>query len=171
LNPVWTVDTGSLFTVTCLAEEFFSFTSGLTFCVKDFDCASSDELVGQVSISQNDLLLMNGERMAFDLKVPRKLMNKKNSNKLYAPKLNIRVRRAKPDDMTFMKTLHCIKRSKREGVHASASFVSPTRQRVGILKKRESKVSDGVVLVSKQSAVCPCHGFSDIVRVDLLCSK
>lgn len=149
LNPVWTVDTGSLFIVTCPAEEFFSFASGLTFCIKDFDAVTSDEVVGQVSVSQDALLSMNGERVTLDLKIPRKFMNKKNSKKLYGPKLNLRVRKARPEDVTFMKTLHSIKRSKKKGLHASTSSVSPKIQPTGLVKKRKSKVVDGVTLVSQ----------------------
>jgi hypothetical protein len=148
LHPVWTVDTGSLFVMSCSAEEFFTFGAGLTFCIKDFDSVSKDELVGQVSVSQSDLLEMNGERVTLDLKVPRGLLKKGKSKKLYTPKLNIRVRQAQPEDKAFIKTLNSIKRSKKEGVHASASFVAPVKERVGMLK-RETKVVDGVTLVSQ----------------------
>lgn len=48
LNPVWTVHNGSLFMVSCSAEEFFSFSYGLVFCVKDFDLVGlKDRIVGR----------------------------------------------------------------------------------------------------------------------------
>lgn len=148
LNPVWTVDTGSLFLVSCSAEEFFSNSSGLTFHIHDLDAVTKDDLVAFVSISQPKLLQMNGKREPFHLETAKALKKKKkNLERLYRPKLYLRVRRAKPEDRVFMEVLQSIRRSKKEGVHADHSFTAPTKERVGLLR-RETKVVKGVTLVS-----------------------
>ena len=134
--------------VSCTAEEFFFHYTGLTFHVKDQDAVSKDDVVARVSIPHAKLLSMNGERETFPLEVtPIFKRRKKNLGRLYRPKLHPRVRRANLNDVEFMTTLNSIRRSKKEGVHANHSFIAPTKERVGLLR-RETKVVDGVTLVS-----------------------
>lgn len=175
---MWTVETGSLFVASCSAEEFFSFATGLTFCIYDVDSITKDVLVGQVSVSQKDLLLMNGERVASNLKVSQKLINERNSKKLSAPKLYLRVRKATPEDKAFIEKLNSVKRQKKEGDDAPTNIekLAPIMGRFGlakpialieksgqliqksgevvhktgdIVKKRQTKVVDGVKLVGR----------------------
>ncbi|KAG7337322.1 C2 domain containing protein [Nitzschia inconspicua] len=145
LNPVWTVDTGSLFLVDCVAEEFFSYAAGLMFRIIDNDRVGINEEIGKVTIRQTDLLQMNGERLSFPIQVSPHLKKKKNVKKLYPPKLNLRVRKATPHDKTFVAALSTVKRFKRDGMYAEASFVPPHKPRLGLLR-REVKTVDGVKL-------------------------
>jgi hypothetical protein len=147
LNPVWTVETGSLFLVDCLAEEFFSYATGLLFRISDADHLSKNEIVGHAALSQMRLLQMNGNRTSIPIEVSPNMLQRKNATRLYAPKLNIRVRKAMDSDIEFIKQLDIVRRSKKEGIYANASFVAPTKHRVGLLH-REVKKQDGVEMVS-----------------------
>ena len=148
LNPVWTVETRSLFLISCTAEMFFSHDSGLTFHIIDQDHVTKDDYVASVSISQTKLLEMDGTRESFKLDVPNRIkIKKKNVTRYYKPKLHLRVRRAGDDDIDFMQRLTSSDQSKSEGVNADQSFTAPTKERVGVLR-REVKYVDGVKLVS-----------------------
>lgn len=148
LNPVWTVDTRSLFLVSCTAEDFFGHVAGLTFHVVDQDPVSKGAVVAHVSVPHTKLLQMDGERESFRLDVtPAFKKKKKNLGRYYKPKLHLRVRSADQDDLQFMKLLTSIRCSKKEGVHADHCFIAPQKERVGLLR-RETKVVDGVTLVS-----------------------
>jgi C2 domain len=146
LNPVWTVDTGSLFLMECPAEEFFSYATGLMFRINDLDRVGTNDVIGHVAIHQTDLLQMKGERSSFPIQVEPSLL-KKNAKKLYQPKLNLRVRKARPEDKAFIKALHSVRRSKKSGIYADASFVAPNKQSVGLLR-RETKKVNGITMVS-----------------------
>jgi hypothetical protein len=152
LNPVWTVHNGSLFMVSCSAEEFFSFSYGLVFCVKDFDLGLKDQIVGRAELTQEQLLYMDGERVAVELDIPQEILdhppNRINLGKdrIYSSKIYLRVRKATPEDKKFIMTFNDIKRSKREGVYTDTSFKA-NADWMGILK-RESKRIDGVEVVS-----------------------
>jgi len=132
LNPVWTVDNGSLFILNVSATDFFSSSTGLTFLVKDYDGLSSNDVIGKVSISQEDLLQSKGERKEYELAT-----TKKSSTPL-KPLLNVRVRPAVESDFKFIQTLHSIQKSKKEGVYTDTAFVGPKPHSVTMLK-RETK--------------------------------
>ena len=134
--------------VSCSAEEFFSFSYGLVFCVKDFDLGVKDEVVGRVELTQEHLLSMTGERVAVELDVPQEIRDHaaNDKNVIYTPKIFLRVRKATPEDKNFIMTFNEIKRSKREGVYTDTSFKA-NPDWFGCIK-RESKRVNGVDLVS-----------------------
>ena len=146
LNPIWTVDNGSLFIMSTTAEEFFSYDSGLSFVIKDYDNLGSNEVIARLAVSQTDLLSMKGERKAFSLEV-RSGENFKMATEFFGPKFYLRVRPAQKADRDFMKKFHAVKQSKKLGIYADESFVAPKRERVGLLRK-EKKVVDGIAMVS-----------------------
>ena len=60
LNPIWTVETSSLFLLELSSEQFFS-SPGLTFLVKDYDAVGGNgECETQKSKNQNDFLPIIG---------------------------------------------------------------------------------------------------------------
>jgi hypothetical protein len=141
LNPIWTVQNGSLFILNCTAEQFFAAASGLSFFVKDYDVGSSNELVGKVDISQTALLEMaTGERTEVEMQsmgsFKPKLIH-------FVPKLVLRVRKAEPADIEFMKQKEAMKKSKKLGIYADHAFLAPTVEASKLLR-RESKFIDGV---------------------------
>jgi hypothetical protein len=101
--------------------------------------------VGNVAVSQTELLQMTGERVSFPILLSHDLLQR-NAKNLYTPKLNFRVRKAKPEDKHFIKSLQSIKRCKKDGIYADFSFVAPVKTNVGLLQ-RDSKKVDGVTLV------------------------
>jgi Ca2+-dependent lipid-binding protein len=151
LNPVWTVDNGSLFIMSASAEEFFSNVSGLTFVLKDYDALSSNEVLFKLEVAQVDLLALDGERTSFNLQIlqPDKFLM---SSKHFKPKLQLRVRPAENEDRRFMKQVFAIKKSKKLGIYADSSFVAPKVERMGLLK-REKKMMDGIQLVCTSTTV------------------
>eukprot|EP00536_Pseudo-nitzschia_multiseries_P010292 jgi/Psemu1/319826/estExt_fgenesh1_pm.C_3080005 len=150
LNPVWTVHSGSLFMVSCSAEEFFSFTYGLVFCVKDYDVGTKDELVGRAELTQSQLLSMTGERIAVELDVPLEVRehgpNRENfgEDAIYTPKLYLRIRKATLEDKKFIMNMNSIKRAKRQGVYADKTFKA-NADVMGLFKK-DSLFEDGIEL-------------------------
>jgi hypothetical protein len=152
LNPIWSVDNGSLFIVSQSAEEFFSAGYGLTFIVKDYDKVTSNEEICEVSISAADLLKQTGERTSYELEI---LEAGRASTKVFRPKLNLRIRKATLDDKVFMKYLQALRSTKKKskicGVYANASFLAPKPERVNPFKK-EKKIVDGVKKVCFEDA-------------------
>jgi hypothetical protein len=148
LNPVWTVGTGSLFIVSCTAEEFFTYNTGISFQILDHDSVTANDVVAECAIHQGELLQMKGERTSLELAITQKILDR-NPNMVFRPKLHIRARKAKPKDREFIKTLHYIKRSKKEGVHADTFSFAPDRARLG-LWHRGTKTVDGVKLVRRR---------------------
>jgi hypothetical protein len=137
-----------LFLVSCSAEEFFSFSSGLVFRIMDYDSVSRNEVVGFIAVNQVELLQMTGERVTLDLVVPEQLeekLMKRGVRNAYSPKLNIRCRRATPEDIRFVLELRKVSRSKKEGIHEDAAFVAPSKTSVGLFTREHKKV-DGVTL-------------------------
>ena len=139
--------------VSCSAEEFFSFSYGLVFCVKDFDLVGiKDKVVGRVELTQEQLLSMTGERIAVELDIPQEMRdhppNRVNfgKNAIYTPKLFLRVRKATPEDKKFIVTFNEIRRPKREGVYTDTSFKA-NADWTGLFKRESKRVGD-VELVS-----------------------
>jgi hypothetical protein len=139
--------------VSCSAEEFFSFSYGLVFCVKDFDLVGlKDRIVGRAELTQEQLLYMDGERVAVELDIPQEILdhppNRINLGKdrIYSSKIYLRVRKATPGDKKFIMTFNDIRRSKREGVYCDTSYKANADWLC--MLKRESKQIDGVEVVS-----------------------
>lgn len=67
VNPIWTLQSGSLFILSVTPEVFFGSALGLCFTVKDYDIGTKNDVLGKVFVSQDDLLNGNGERKEFEL--------------------------------------------------------------------------------------------------------
>ena len=96
LDPIWTVKTGSLFTLTIESERLFM-EEGMKFLVKDFDQVGANETLGLVHVPPKSLYTAKGERMEFKLQpVPGKTAEEVPGH------LAIRCRRATDYDIEFM---------------------------------------------------------------------
>jgi hypothetical protein len=69
LSPIYTLFTGSLFTIINPSiEDFFrTATSGLTFTIKDYDTVGANDLIGTVQVPIQKLLNGTGERIAYPI--------------------------------------------------------------------------------------------------------
>lgn len=142
-DPIWAVDTGSLFILSSRARDFFG-TTGLTFILKDYDAVGANEVLGKVTIPQDTLLKARGERVEYPVQVLLESFDAKNAVRM--PKLNIRVRPANHEDFVFMKTLFAVQKNKKLGVYADFAFVAPATHSLNRLK-RETKHSGADLLV------------------------
>jgi hypothetical protein len=95
LNPIWTLQTGSLFIMSIDAKELFA-GDGLFCRVLDYDVLSSDDL-GYFVVPPDLLYKGNGEREVFKLKAPPR------SKGEVPGYVAIRCRRATQYDKEFMK--------------------------------------------------------------------
>jgi Ca2+-dependent lipid-binding protein len=143
-DPIWAVDTQSIFILSATANDFFHANAGLTFIVKDYDAVGKNDVLGKVNVSQKVLLEAKGERMECELQVMLKNFDPKKA--VYPPKLNLRIRPATKEDFKFVKTLFSVKSKKTLGVYANAAFVAPHAHTVNRLK-RETKRTDKGPLV------------------------
>jgi hypothetical protein len=67
VNPIWTIDTGSLFLLSVTPEAFFATATGLSFFVKDYDVMGKNDVLGRVVVGQEELLDGKGERSVYAL--------------------------------------------------------------------------------------------------------
>lgn len=146
-----------MFLVSATAEEFFSFSYGLVFCVKDRDIVK-DRIVGRAELTQEQLLYMDGDRVGITLDIPAAILNhpanraKLQDNCMYNPKLYLRVRKATMDDKKFIRTFNEIQKFKRQGVYTDTTFQS-NRNWINAIK-RNSKQKDDVEKVSLYFVSC-----------------
>jgi hypothetical protein len=56
-----------LFLLDVTPEEFFGSAEGLSFILRDYDKISSNDTLGKVFVSQENLLNGDGDRVEFDL--------------------------------------------------------------------------------------------------------
>ena len=96
LNPIWTLQTGSLFLLTIDSKDLFA-GDGLFCRVVDYDVISNDDL-GMFVVPPAVLYTANGEREVFKLKPP-----PRSKEKEVPGYLAIRCRRATQYDKDFMK--------------------------------------------------------------------
>eukprot|EP00934_Nitzschia_sp_Nitz4_P005692 Nitzschia sp. Nitz4//scaffold348_size17284//6198//9518//NITZ4_008842-RA/size17284-processed-gene-0.10-mRNA-1//-1//CDS//3329548688//5682//frame0 len=155
VNPIWTVDNGSLFLLSTTAQEFFEASAGLTFIIKDYDGITKNDVLCRTTIDQSALLAMKGERVELPLQILKEQKYKKSSEH-FEPKLYLRARPAKGSDRDFMKQVIAVKKSKSLGVYADKTFIGPQKERVGLLK-RENKVVDGKRLSRVQPGPDPAR--------------
>ena len=159
LNPVWTVDTGSLFILSLTAEEFFTAGYGLTFVIKDFDSMGANDVICRKTVASTDLLKEQhyGQRIAIELRM---LHGVKGSSQHFSPKLYLRVKRATTYDKVFMKQVMKLQKSKKAkrrlideaGVYANTAFVAPRPDEKGYNPlRREHKLIDGIKKVRSDS--------------------
>lgn len=95
LNPIWTLQTGSLFVLSIDSKELFA-GDGLFCRVVDYDVISNDDL-GMFVVPPSVLYTANGEREVFKLKPP-----PRSKLKEVPGHLAIRCRRATQYDKDFM---------------------------------------------------------------------
>jgi Ca2+-dependent lipid-binding protein len=91
LDPIWTLDSGSLFLLQMTPEDFFSCAGGMTFRVKDYDALGANEVLGRVTVQLDELLKGTGERNGYVI-VPES--GEKHNGKLY-----LRFKEATPEDI------------------------------------------------------------------------
>ena len=66
-DPVWSLETGSLFLVQKNPEDFFASTGGITFLISYAHTIATHKVIGQARVGLQQLLSMNGERERFDI--------------------------------------------------------------------------------------------------------
>lgn len=71
LDPIWSLTTGSLFLLNMSPEEFFGASSGMLFVIKDYDAVGSNDIIGRVNVSLDDVLNGTGDRVGYNI-VPHK---------------------------------------------------------------------------------------------------
>jgi hypothetical protein len=98
LDPIWTLRKGSLFLLSMTPEAFFSCSSGMTFCLKDYDAVGSNDVLGQVVVGLDELLASTGERVGYDVALEKNfrdsLKDPKKQTKLY-----LRIKEASRSDI------------------------------------------------------------------------
>lgn len=97
LDPIWTVQTGSLFLLEMDPEEFFK-SSSMNFVIKDYDQFGANEIVGSVHVPLQDVLSGTGERQEYPI-VPKKEFQTSRGQDL-KPRLFLRFRPATADDIS-----------------------------------------------------------------------
>lgn len=95
LQPIWTLETGSLFLIQCTTEEFFASSSGISFTVKDYDVADADDVLATVSVPLKDALEGSGERTPYEMKLDKRFAKKG----VKSPTLFLRFKPASKDDI------------------------------------------------------------------------
>lgn len=103
-------------------------------------------------ISQEELLKLNGDRIEYPIQTEGAFT--KRASRL-PPKLTLRVRKATPSDVHFMKQLFKIKSksSKSSAVYLEESFVAPNPSSVNMLKRESKKTDDGRKLVREHCVI------------------
>lgn len=103
LNPIWTLNTGSLFLLHVESRRFF-IEDGLKFVVKDYDSIGKDEVLGICTVNPKIFYKAKGERMEFNLSNPRVSNpgSKDQHDDSVASTIVIRCRRASAYDQKFM---------------------------------------------------------------------
>lgn len=96
LNPIWTLQEGSLFLLSTTPEDFFAASGGMTFIMKDFDQIGSDDVLGSVYVSLDELLKADGERKGYEI-IPEKVHRKKKEHRKGI--LYLRMRQASEEDI------------------------------------------------------------------------
>jgi len=144
LNPVFTIKHNSMFLFEPTALEFFQASRGVIFKVKDYDAVSTHDDLGQVTVSQRELLNCNGERIEYDLKQVGKDKLDVSQTFVHRPRLVLRIRKATEQDIAFIKTLEVaqklIGKSRKMGVYAKETLVLPkTQQGVDTLADKVAK--------------------------------
>ena len=94
LQPIWTLETGSLFLLQMAPEEFFSSAAGISFTVIDYDAVGSDDVLASVDVPLQEALRGKGERKQYSLSLDKQFM--KSGTK---PKLFLRFKQASKADI------------------------------------------------------------------------
>eukprot|EP00547_Thalassionema_nitzschioides_P004044 CAMPEP_0194208036 /NCGR_PEP_ID=MMETSP0156-20130528/6606_1 /TAXON_ID=33649 /ORGANISM="Thalassionema nitzschioides, Strain L26-B" /LENGTH=402 /DNA_ID=CAMNT_0038934921 /DNA_START=77 /DNA_END=1285 /DNA_ORIENTATION=- len=91
LDPVYTEEHDSSFVLNVTARKLFG-NEGLLFKLIDFDLLSSDDPIGEVQVSAEDLIVMDGEETEYEVTPPADRANE------YAGQMTIRVQYANDED-------------------------------------------------------------------------
>ena len=67
VDPVWSLETGSLFLVQMDPHDFFTATGGTMFLLGDHHSLGTSKVLGRVRVGLQQLLQMKGERVGFDI--------------------------------------------------------------------------------------------------------
>lgn len=107
LNPVWTLETGSLFMIKMTPEEFFSSTGGMSFTIKDYDAIGTHEALGTVTVPLCELLNGNGERIAYEIHPVKKLNISVTGEEKSSGRLFLRYKEASQSDIEVSTLIRC----------------------------------------------------------------
>jgi C2 domain len=138
LNPVWTVNTQSLFLIKTSIEDYFTGSNFISFKIKDYDALGKSDTLGTVDVSKDALLQGTGKRQVFEILSEAKGPSKRKAAKDPAT-LVLRFRMATAQDIIFMEQLAVNKKKNRSAVYAAETFVPPRDHRVSKLKKTSRK--------------------------------
>lgn len=132
LDPIWTLQTGSLFILTTQTKELFA-GDGLCCFVRDYDVLSNDEM-GHFIVPPSLLYQANGEREVFKLQPP---LGKTKEVPGYVA---IRCRRATDYDKKFMKEYALAEKDKPEDATSIAQSSQGGKSTIQSIISRNSKV-------------------------------
>jgi C2 domain len=141
LNPVWTINTGSLFLFSLPTKELFM-NDGLMCEVVDFDTLGNNEILGAIHIPPKTLYEATGQRMTFKLqKLPHSQVDRCKGS------LSVRVRHATTNDKIFMKEfkLSNPRKAKTTKILANAGGKGELRSLVERVRKTEKQL-DGTFI-------------------------
>ena len=128
LDPIWTVETGSLFTFETTVHDLLR-SRGLECFVYDYDLAGSNDKLGCATIPPMAVLESNGERLEYEVQ---SIARETNRNRGV---LAVRIRRAGSSDMEFMDKLQSHRKSK--------SIARSPKRAKGVLVDEEASSSQG----------------------------
>eukprot|EP00550_Attheya_septentrionalis_P000574 CAMPEP_0198283726 /NCGR_PEP_ID=MMETSP1449-20131203/3307_1 /TAXON_ID=420275 /ORGANISM="Attheya septentrionalis, Strain CCMP2084" /LENGTH=1175 /DNA_ID=CAMNT_0043980497 /DNA_START=124 /DNA_END=3651 /DNA_ORIENTATION=+ len=97
-DPIWTLDTGSLFLIQMTPDDFFASTGGVSFLLKDYHTLLHNDVVGRVILPLESILKAKGERKEYEIKYDRSL-GVRSHKKCH---LSLRIKKASEDDIQFM---------------------------------------------------------------------
>jgi hypothetical protein len=141
LNPIWTIQSGSLFILSILAKDLFA-GDGLFCRVVDYDVLSSDDL-GYFVVPPDVLYKGNGERVEFKLKAPPR------SKGDVPGHLAIRCRRATQYDKDFMEEFRSSEAPKTSTLSVANLSEGGKSNLMSIIEKRVMVDKTGIKKVSQ----------------------
>ncbi|CAB9508375.1 expressed unknown protein [Seminavis robusta] len=125
VNPIWTLETGSLFLLEFAKDSVDLEQSAVFFVVKDYDGpGKKEDVLGAVAAPVKALLNGKGERETFPLDVPPDVLEYNKKKKRFVSKRSKLVLRCKPasiEEYHFIKTLD----AKQHGIFANETFLPP----------------------------------------------
>jgi hypothetical protein len=113
-------------------EEFFACTGGMYFVLKDFDAFGSNEMLGHVRVSLDDLLNGTGERVEYKITPEREFKDAKSTGKLF-----LRFREASEDDIEFMDVYK--QNADKLGVYVNETFLSLRAPDLNMLRRLQKR--------------------------------
>ena len=138
LDPIWTLRTGSLFLLRATPEEFFGSGRGLAFIIKDSDTIGTNDVLGRVLVSQDELLEGTGDRIEYPI-----ITEKATKQARQKGRLTLRFRHASEDDVAFMDVFE--KNPGKLGIFANETYLALRNPESKFLKgqTKRGKMKDG----------------------------